>query len=289
MLADLDLLLIAVFCAADDLLPKRAGNGKRIVTDAEVVTLCVAQAIMGIPSDERFLAAARTRLGHLFPVLPRRSGYHKRRERLSDAIEQLIAVFARDSPGFHDDLLLVDSTPVECARSIETTRRSQLADAADYGYCASHSRYFWGFRLHGLFALDGTPRALHLASPKANERDVCLSLLSRLEHTKPITAIGDKGYAGREFEQQAAKLAVAIVRPRRRDEPGAGPHLAPIRQRIESIFQTCKDLLTLERHGARTLHGLRTRICQRFLALAACISLNHRLGRPPRALTAYTA
>ena len=288
MLADLDLLLIAVFCAADDLLPKRAGNGKRIVTDSEVVTLCVAQAIMGIPSDERFLAAARTRLCHFFPVLPKRPGYHKRRERLSDAIEQLIAVFARDSPGFHDDLLLVDSTPVECARSIETTRRSQLADAADYGYCASHSRYFWGFRLHGLFALDGTPRALQLTSPKANERDVCLSLLSRLERNQPITTIGDKGYAGREFEQQAATLAVTIVRPRRRDEPGAGPHLAPIRQRIESIFQTCKDLLTLERHGARTLHGLRTRICTRFLALAAAISLNHRLGRPPRALAAYT-
>jgi len=289
MLADLDLLLIAVFCAADDLLPKRAGNGKRIVTDSEVVTLCVAQAIMGIPSDERFLAAARTRLRHLFPVLPKRPGYHKRRERLSDAIEQLIAVFARDSPGFHDDLVLVDSTPVECARSIETTRRSQLADAADYGYCASHSRYFWGFRLHGLFALDGTPRALQLTSPKANERDVCLSLLGRLERNQPITAIGDKGYAGREFEQQASALAVTIVRPRRRDEQGAGPHLAPIRQRIESIFQTCKDLLTLERHGARTLHGLRTRICSRFLALAAAISLNHRLGRPPRSLAAYTA
>ncbi len=289
MLADLDLLLIAVFCAADDLLPKRAGNGKRILTDSEVVTLCVAQAIMGIPSDERFLAAARTRLCHLFPVLPKRPGYHKRRERLSDAIEQLIAVFARDSPGFHDDLVLVDSTPVECARSIETTRRSQLADAADYGYCASHSRYFWGFRLHGLFALDGTPRALQLTSPKANERDVCLSLLSRLERNQPITAIGDKGYAGREFEQQATALAVTILRPRRRDEPGAGPHLAPIRQRIESIFQTCKDLLTLERHDARSLHGLRTRICSRFLALAAAISLNHRLGRPPRALAAYTA
>ena len=289
MLADLDLLLIAVFCAADDLLPKRAGNGKRIVTDSEVVTLCVAQAIMGIPSDERFLAAARTRLCHFFPVLPKRPGYHKRRERLSDAIEQLIAVFARDSPGFHDDLLLVDSTPVECARSIETTRRSQLADAADYGYCASHSRYFWGFRLHGLFALDGTPRALQLTSPKANERDVCLSLLSRLERNQPITTIGDKGYAGREFEQQAATLAVTIVRPRRRDEPGAGPHLAPIRQRIESIFQTCKDLLTLERHGARTLNGLATRLRMRFLTLAAAISLNHRLGRPPRALADYTA
>lgn len=289
MLADLDLLLISVFCAADDLLPKRAGNGKRILTDAEVVTLAVAQAIMGIPSDERFVAVARKRLCHLFPALPERSGYYKRRKRLSDAIEALIEVFARDSPGFHDDLLLVDSTPVECARSLETTRRSQLADAADYGYCSSHSRYFWGFRLHGLFALDGTPRALHLASPKTPERAVCLQLLAQLDHDRPVTVIGDKGYAGRQFEQTASQLAATIIRPKRRDEAGSAPHLAPIRQRIESIFHTCKDILTLERHGARTLHGLRTRICSRFLALAAAISLNHRLGRPTRTLVDYIA
>jgi hypothetical protein len=289
MLADLDLLLIAVFCTADYLLPKRAKNARRMLTDAEVVTLCVAQAMMGIPSDERFLAVARKRLAHLFPLLPNRPGYHKRRDRLSGTIEALIAVFARDSPGFHDDLVLVDSTPVECARSIETTRRSQLADAADYGYCASHSRYFWGFRLHGLFALDGTPRALTLTSPKASERDVCLAMLARCERPGPLTVVGDKGYAGRDFEHDAKSLHATIVRPRRKDEAPGGPHLAPIRQRIESIFQTCKDLLTLERHGARTLHGLRARISARFLALAAAISLNHRLHRPPRALANYTA
>ena len=62
-----------------------------------------------------------------------------------------------------------------------------------------------------------------------------------------------------------------------------------IRQRIESIFWTCKDLLTLERHGARTMAGLRERILSRFLCLAACISLNHRLGRPSRALVDYCA
>lgn len=54
--ADLDLLLTAVYVTADDLLPERPGNARRIVTDAEVVTLCVAQSMMGIPSDRRFLA-----------------------------------------------------------------------------------------------------------------------------------------------------------------------------------------------------------------------------------------
>lgn len=79
------------------------------------------------------------------------------------------------------------------------------------------------------------------------------------------------------------------MRPARKDEPARGLHLAPIRQRIESIFWTAKDILTLERHGARTLHNLRARIAQRFLALAACIGLNHRLGRKSRALVDYVA
>jgi len=287
--ADLDTLCITVFCTADDLLPERPGNARRRVTDAEVVTLAVAQAIMGIPSDRRFLAVAAKRLGHLFPRLPGQSGYHKRRRRLADAIEWLIGIFAAHSPGSTDDLLLIDSTPVECGRSRETAKRSALAEAADYGYCASHSRFFWGFRLHALFATDGTPRALKLASPKRDEREVGLELIELCQRTGGETILGDKGYAGREFAEQVAELHATIVRPRRRDEPGRGPHLAPIRQRIESIFWTCKDLLTLERHGARTLAGLRERILQRFLCLAACISLNHRLGRPSRALVDYVA
>ena len=121
--ADLDLLLIAVYCMADDFLPDGPGNARRRISDAEVITLCVAQAMMGIPSDPRFLRAARRQLGHLFPHLPERTAFHKRRLRLSGVIEALIREFARHSPGFYDDLLLVDSTPVECARSRETVKR----------------------------------------------------------------------------------------------------------------------------------------------------------------------
>lgn len=287
--ADLDLLLTTVFVTADDLLPERQNNAARRVTDAEVVTLCVAQAIMGIPSDRRFLAVAAKRLSHLFPRLPKQPGYFKRRRRLADTLEWLMGVFAGQSPGFDDDLLLIDSTPVECARSRETVRRSALGDAADYGWCASHSRYFWGFRLHAIFAPDGTPRALELASPKVDEREVGLVLLERCQRRGGETLLGDKGYAGRGFAAAVSERGATIVRPRRKDERGGGPHLAPIRQRIESIFWTCKDLLTLERHGARTLAGLRERILARFCCLAAAITLNHQLGRPSRALVNYCA
>ena len=289
MHADLDTLCTVVYCTAADLLPEARRNARRRITDAEVVTLCVAQAIMGIPSDRRFLAVARTRLVHLFPELPRQAGYFKRRRRLADTIEWLMAHFAAQSPGYRDQLLLIDSTPVECARSHETVKRSALAELAGYGYCASHSRWFWGFRLHLLAAPDGTPRAFTLVDPRRDEREVGLELLARCRGAGCELLICDKGYAGREFAAAVAELGALVARPARKDEPGRGPHLAPIRQRIESIFWTCKDLLTLERHGARTMVGLRERILARFLCLAACISINHRLGRPSRALVDYCA
>ena len=151
MRADLDLLCISVYCTADDLLPSRPGNGRRKLSDAEIVTLCVAQVLMGIPSDRRFLRAAKRQLAHLFPLLPSQDAFHKRRARLAESLEWLTGVFAANSPGSQDDLLLLDSTPVECGRSVVTARRSQLAEIAGYGYSKSHSRWFWGMRLHLLW------------------------------------------------------------------------------------------------------------------------------------------
>ena len=286
--ADLDLLLISVYCTADDLLPDSPGNARRRLSDAQIVTLCVAQVLMGLPSDRRFLRAARRQLGHLFPLLPSQDGLHKRRARLAETIEWLIGVFAAQSPGSGDDLLLLDSTPVECGRSVETVRRSQLADVCGYGYCTSHSRWFWGMRLHLACAPDGTPRAAALVAADRPEREVALTLLPRAL-AGGETIVCDKGYAGREFAEQVACLGAVVLRPPRANEPQTGPHLAPIRQRIESVFWTCKDLLTLERHGARTPRNLLARIAVRLLALAACISLNHQLGRPSRAIANYTA
>jgi transposase len=286
MLADLDLLLTAVFCTADDLLPEPSKNARRSVTDAEVVTLCVAQQLIDISSDREFLAVARKRLQHLFPKLPQQPGLHKRRRRLAETIEWLIGVFAADSPGYSDPVVLVDSTPVECGRSVETSRRSELAPACGYGREHTHSRWFWGMRLHLCCALDGTPRAAILAAADEQEREVALRLL-------PIALRGgelvvcDKGYRGREFERAVSeRFGARVLRPRRKDEPPQSLNVSKLRQQVESIFWTLKDRLGLERHGARTLAGIRARIASKLLALAAGVWLNHQLGRPSRALAA---
>jgi transposase len=295
MLADLDLLLTMVFYVADNLLPAGRPNARRRLSDSEVVTLLIAQAIMGITSDRRFVKVARTRLVHLFPGLIGQSGLHKRRAHLAAALEQVMSALAQECPGYWDELVLLDSTPVECARSRETVKRAgasslddPIANAAGYGYCRSHSRWFFGMRLHTAFGLDGTPRAIRLVGADRRERDVALELLPAALRGGE-TVIADKGYAGREFATAVGELGATLVRPARADEPDRSPHISPLRQRVESIYWTAKDLLTLERHGARTLRNLRARILQRLLALTACIYLNHWLGRPSRALVDYVA
>ncbi len=84
------------------------------------------------------------------------------------------------------------------------------------------------------------------------------------------------------------ELRAILLRPSRKDEPERpNPPIGRIRQRIESIVDTLKAQLLLERHGARTPAGLLARVTARILALCACINLNQRLGLTNRALTPY--
>jgi Transposase DDE domain len=287
VLANLDALVIALYVRVDDLLPKRRGPGRPArITDAELIALAVAQMFLAIPNDRRFLALARWRLGHLFPYLPKQPGYNKRLRALAPTIARVITELAVSSPSFCDNLRLLDSTPVPCGQSRETARRSELAGHAAYGWCKSHSRYFWGFRLYVLCAADGMPICFELAAANVAERVVASEMLERVE-LAGYTVMADKGFAGADFEQHMAALGAHFLRPDRKDEPHRHGSLGPVRQWIESVFWTCKGQLTLEAHGGRTIEGLCTRVALRLLALTAGLVHNHDIGDPGRHFAAY--
>jgi hypothetical protein len=287
VLANLDALLTALYVRVDDLLPTRPRRGHPPrISDAELIALAVAQMFLAVPNDRRFLALARWRLGHLFPYLPQQPGYHKRLRALAPTIARVIGHLAVSSPSFCDNLRLLDSTPVPCGQSRETARRSELAGHAAYGWCKSHSRFFWGFRLYLLCAPDGMPIRFELAPANVAERTVAAEMLARLD-LEGYTVMADKGFAGEEFEQIMAGLGARFLRPDRRDEPRRHGSLGPVRQWIESVIWTCNGQLTLEAHGARTLQGICTRVALRLLALAAGLTHNHDIGDPGRHFAAY--
>lgn len=302
MNAALDALATELYVTVDDLLvdhPHLAPDRPTVgiapqLCDAELVTLAVLQALLGYHNEARFIRYAHAHLDHLFPYLPQRPAYNKRLRRSVALLHGVLALLAERCRSWHDDLWLIDSTPVECGRSRETARRSNLAGVAGYGYCASHSRFFWGLRLHLIATPDGLPIAYALTNPKHDERVVARDLLETnpdlLTHRPGQTLMADKGYRSAELETLLAGHGATLIRPSFTNETPRPGHrfLRPFRQIIESINQTLKAGLDLERHAARSLPGVAARVLQRLLALTAAIWHNERHTQPTlRSLTAY--
>lgn len=299
---DLDTLATALYVRVDDALkdhpelaPARPAVGiAPRLSDAELVTLAVLQALLGFTSETHWLRHVDAHLRSMFPYVPGQAGYNKRLRAASGLLRALIRVLATECSSWADDLWLMDSTPVECGRSRPTAQRSALAGWAGYGYCASHSRFFWGLRLHLVCTPSGLPVSFALTNPKIDEREVARDLFEvepgLLARRAGQTIVADKGYASAEFETFLHERGANLVRPAfKRDKPRPGARLLkPFRQIIESINDTLKGQLDLERHGGRTAGGVAVRVLQRLLALTAAIWHNDRCHASPlRSLIAY--
>jgi hypothetical protein len=299
---DLDTLATALYVTIDDELkaspqlnrwrPKVGIDPK--ITDAELMTVAVMQALLGYHDEARWCRYARRALAHLFPYLPKQPGYNKRLRALIPQFKHIIQLLATATGLWRDPLRLADSTPVECGRSRETVKRSALAGWAGYGYCASHSRRFWGLRLHLITTVHGLPVAFALTHPTTDEREVLVDLFTiqpdLLTHPDGLILVVDKGYRDAATEAWLAERGVTIVRPTYKGEkPRPGRMLLrAVRQIIESVNDTLKGQLDLEQHGGRTTEGVAVRVLQRILALTAAIWHNWHTGQPiMRSLVAY--
>ncbi len=278
-----------------DLAPVRPATSTPLtLSDAELLTMAVMSALLGFTSERRWLRYADKELAGMFPRMIGQSGWNKRLRKAFFLFIRVIRMLAMDTSLWSDDVWVVDSTPVQCGCSRETVRRSDAAGWAEYGYCASHSRYFWGLRLHLVCTLAGLPVMFALAGAKADERE---TLLGMLEAARDVTAahpgqviIGDKNYFGRAFEAELTERELTLLRPVRKGEARrAGQNLfKPLRQVIESVNWTFKGQLDLERHGGKTPEGILARVLARVLALTAAIWHNDKTGQPVmRSLTAY--
>ena len=296
MTQDLDTLLTALYVKIDDGIrtPRWRGRPPRL-TDSELVCLAVAQVLLGARSEAHWIRYARIHLHGMFPYLPQRPGYNKRLRAALPLIKTVIRDLARDSDFWFDNHWIVDSTPIPCGMSRPTVQRSDLAGWAGYGYCASHSRFFWGLRLYLVCTPAGMPILWALANPKIGEREV---LAAMLEHDADLVAdhpgvllISDKGFASKPFERQLAEEhGIELLRPSRKKEKVhyGEPMLKKVRQLIESVNDTLKGQLDLEQHGGRTFAGVAVRIAQRLLAMSAAIWHNNKTGaHVTRSLIAY--
>jgi hypothetical protein len=263
--------------------PHRPADGIALtLSDAELLTMAVMSALPGFTSGRRWLRYVMENLAGMFSRRIGQSGCNKRMRKVFSLFIRVIRMLAMDTSVWSDDVWVVGSTPVECGRSGQTARRSDAAGWAEYGYCASHTRYFWGLRLPLVCTLTGLPVLFALAGAKADEREILLGMLQAgrdvVNDHPGQTLLGDKNYVGRAVGADLTGRQLVLLRPVRRGEARRfGQHLLrPLRQVIESVNWTFKGQLDLERHGGRTPEGIIARVLTPILALTAAVWHNDK-------------
>ena len=285
MTASLETLVIAAYVFATTFrIPRPGPVGK--VSDEEIVTLAVAQAMTGMVSDRRFLGTISRLLPGFFPDLPDQTQYNRRLRRLTPwitTVQLMLAELVAEG-----QIRLADGTLITCANYPGCASKSEFAGHAGYSYCPSKSQFIWGMRLVLLADPKGVPVGYDLVGPKTGqERDAVLDLAAA--HPGSVL-FADGGFWGREYLASMQLIDIELITPAKhktRQRPAAEIAKARIRLVIESVFCTLKRQMALQDHQAKTLAGLVARIAQRLLALTIGIYLNTLLGRPPRALAAY--
>ena len=285
MTASLETLVIAADVFATTFrIPRPGPVGK--VSDEEIVTLAVAQAMTGMVSDRRFLGTISRLLPEFFPDLPDQTQYNRRLRRLTPwitTVQLMLAELVAEG-----QIRLADGTLITCANYPGCASKSEFAGHAGYSYCPSKSQFIWGMRLVLLADPKGVPVGYDLVGPKTGqERDAVLDLAAA--HPGSVL-FADGGFWGREYLASMQLIDIELITPAKhktRQRPAAEIAKARIRLVIESVFCTLKRQMALQDHQAKTIAGLVARIAQRLLALTIGIYLNTLLGRPPRALAAY--
>jgi hypothetical protein len=269
--------------------PGRRGPGRPPdVTGAELACPAVAQVLLRCDDERHWPGAAPRLAGHLFPRLLAQSQYNTRPRQLAPLMEAALRWLADATPATAELLRLMDATPVPCGTSAVTAKRSDLFGYAGYGYCPSHSRWYWGAKLLLICTCHGTVTGFSLANPKLHgERDQARQTLERQPANRPApgtAVVTDKGLSGQGTEEFFAGdgPALALNRPARKDEKQPRPFPNWLRQRVEAVIWTPKNQLGLERYGDRIPAGLWTPIIQRLLALNACIWHNWQIGAPAK-------
>ena len=233
MTADLDTPLTALYAELTDrIIPSREPGRRRPgrppeVTGAELACLAVAQVLLRCDDERHWLRAAPSRVGHLFPRLLRQSEYNARLKGVARLMEAALRWLADHTPGSAELLRLMDATPVPCGQSVITAKRSDLYGWAGYGYCPSHSRWYWGGKLLIICTCDGTVTGFSLANPKLHgERDQARQTLERQPANRPApgtAVVTDKGPSGQGTEEFFAggSLGLTLIRPCAVPKPSA--------------------------------------------------------------------
>ncbi len=290
---DLETFLISLYAIVDEwwkrLHPRplrRAGRPPSL-SETEVLTLAILSQWPRWRSERDFWRFADVYLRVYFPNLLSQSQLNRRIRALESEMRALQRNLAESLVESSEVYHVLDTTLIPAVARVRACRKGLFAGQAAFGRCVSKTEWVYGFKVALSVSPAGVVAAFGLAEANSDERPIGEFLLTADGHDNYLA---DKGFSSvdRErhcLEEHGALVAATPQESARRAWPeGARRWAAGKRRLIEGVIHQLKDLFSLERHRAKTLGGLLTRLAAKVAAYTCGQVLNHRLGSPIRHL-----
>ena len=257
--------------------------------DSDILAIGWLLESIGAASESSGYRRLKSQLRTVFPCLPERSRFNRRRRNLAIASEVCREALTDLLP--KTDVFIADSFPIpicDVKRAEASTSDLKWTDGsgalATYGQCATKSLgRFFGFRGHLITTKMGLPVAWVIAAANIDDREV-LRVMSE-NQGYPIV-LGDKGYVSEALQQELlATENTCLVPTLRRNQKQQYPddfrkHQVNLRRRIETTIGQLTAQFGVSRVRARKHWGLRTRMSNKIGACVLGAFLNQCLGRP---------
>jgi IS5 family transposase len=295
IVADFADFCLVVYMTVDDLyrtLPAcvkpRSASGT--CSDSELLTMTLVGEYLGWDQETEALSHWHEH-GDLFPHLPHRTRFNRRRRALTDALLLLRQqVLARLDYAL-DRQCVIDSLPVPVLGFHlvpgATSAGMWRAHGADYGKVVTKQQTgaLWaafGYKLHLLVTLNGVIRDFVLAPASANDHRVAPELLAAV---RDLVVLGDKGYVDAALvqalrDEQGVTLATPLRRNQRAQrDPAFVRLLNGFRQIIETVNDQLEGQFRIGKNHAHTFAGLRARVASKLTAHTICLYINRLMGK----------
>ena len=286
----LEEFIIWVYCWTDENVVKVLGNQKLrsrgfkpALSDVEVITMEIVGEFLSHDTDKAIWEYFKTHWLSLFPKLSYRSSFAKQASNLWH-VKQLLQNLLNNQSSMDAQCFIVDGFPMQTAHFKRANKSRNFKGEAGYGYCASKSETYYGFKGHLLIDDTGNITNFTLTEASGSEREAVWELA---EHKKQNFLLGDKGYLSALFKEdlyneQALKLETP-VRHNMVDhlDKSERTFLNKTRRLVETVIGQLTGQFNMNKVWARKMWTLSGRLSRKILAHSLGMLANTQLKNKP--------
>jgi transposase len=290
---DLDSFLVSLYVLVDDWWkldrPSRPPKTGRpaLISDPEVLTLAILAQWPRFRSERDFWRFAWAHLRPYFPNLCSQGQFNRRIRALEPEMRELQLAFARELACPSAVYRVMDTTLLPAMVRVRASGKGLFCGQATFGRSASKTEWVYGFKVALVVDPQGVVSAFGLAPASSEERPIGDALIASERYG---AYLADKGFTGVEWERLCMERYGALVAATPKDNSRRAWTKADRRwasgkrQIVEGVIGQLKDFFALERHRAKTLGGLLTRLAAKVAAYTCAQRINDSVGRPLRQL-----